>query len=36
MKFGKLLIQGIAVFLVLISFSLAGAITPQFTSLAVL
>ena len=33
MNFGKLLIQGIAVFVVLIFFSLAGAITPQFTSL---
>ena len=34
MNFGKLLIQGIAVFVILIFFSLAGAITPQFTSLS--
>ncbi len=32
MKFGKLLIQGAAVFLFIVSFSLAGAITPQFTT----
>ena len=32
MKFGKLLIQGAAVFLFIVFFSLAGAITPQFTS----
>jgi hypothetical protein len=32
MKFGKLLIQGAAVFLFIVAFSLAGAITPQFTN----
>ena len=32
MKFGKILIQGAAVFLFLVAFSLAGAITPQFTN----
>jgi Na+-driven multidrug efflux pump len=34
MKFGKLLIQGAAVFLFIVAFSLAGAITPQFTNLS--
>jgi len=34
MKIGKLLIQGVCVFIVVVAFSLAGAITPQFTSLS--
>ena len=32
MNFGKLLIQAIAVFIIIVFFSLAGAITPSFTS----
>jgi hypothetical protein len=34
MKIGKLLIQGVCVFLIITAFSLAGAITPQFTTLS--
>lgn len=34
MKIGKFLIQGICVFLIITAFSLAGAITPQFTTLS--
>jgi hypothetical protein len=33
MNFPKLLIQAIAVFIIIVAFSLAGAITPQFSSL---
>ena len=33
MKIGKLLIQGVCVFLIITAFSLVGAITPQFTTL---
>jgi hypothetical protein len=32
MNFGKLLVQAIAVFIIIVFFSLAGAITPSFTS----
>ena len=34
MKFGKLLIQGACVFFIVVAFSLAGAIKPQFTTLS--
>ena len=34
MKIGKLLIQGVCVFLIITAFSLVGAITPQFTTLS--
>ena len=34
MKFGKILIQGVSVFIVIVAFSLAGAIKPQFTTLS--
>jgi hypothetical protein len=33
MNFGKLLTQAIVVFIIIVAFSLAGAITPQFSSL---
>jgi hypothetical protein len=33
MNFGKMLIQAIAVFFIIVLFSMAGAVTPQFTSL---
>ncbi len=36
MNFGKFLIQAGAVFIIIIAFSLAGAITPQFSSLRTL
>jgi hypothetical protein len=34
MKIGKLLIQSVGVFLIITAFSLAGAITPKFTTLS--
>jgi hypothetical protein len=34
MKFAKFLIQGVCVFFIITAFSLAGAITPQFTTLS--
>ena len=34
MKIGKLLIQSVGVFVIIVAFSLAGAITPKFTTLS--
>ena len=34
MKIGKLLIQSVGVFVIVVAFSLAGAITPKFTTLS--